>query len=70
MSGSVTTGWDSSASSVMENTTMVSDSPVHTDRLPQTHHSRGGDNDQPNPSPNVTSITCMAYLRYRDQPTF
>ena len=69
MSGSVTTGQDGFASSSMENTTVVPNSPVHTDRLPQTHHPRGGDNDQPDSSPNVTSISRMAYLRkrYRDQ---
>ena len=65
ISGSVTTGQGSSASSGIENTIMVPDSPVHIARLPHTHHSRGGDNDQPDSFPNVISygITQEEILR-------
>lgn len=53
----------------LENTTVVSNSPIHHDRLSWTHHSEAGANDQSESSPNVTSIRHVAYLRkrYRDQ---
>ena len=69
ISGSISTGQDCPASSSLENTTMVSNSPVHTDRLPQNHHSSSGNNNQSASSSNVTTASRMAYLRkrYRDQ---
>lgn len=69
ISGSVTTSQDCFTGSSMENTTVVSNSPVHADRLPQAHHSSDGNNNQPDSSPNVSTVSRMAYLRksYRDQ---
>ena len=67
--GSISTSQDCPASSSPENTTMVSNSPVHTGRLSQNHHSSCRNNDQPTSSSNVLSGSRMAYLRkrYRDQ---
>ena len=48
---------------------MVSDSPVHTDRLSQNHHSSSRNNGQSTSSSNAPLTSRMAYLRkrYRDQ---
>ena len=69
ISGSISTGQDCPASPSLENTAVVSDSPVHIDRLPQNHHCSSGNNDQSASSSNVTTASRMAYLRkrYRDQ---
>ena len=69
ISGSISIGKDCPDSSSLENTTVVSDSSVHTGRLSQNHHTGSRNNGQSNSSPNVPSVSCMAYLRkrYRDQ---
>ena len=69
ISSSISTGKDCPGSSSLENATMVSDSPDHTDRLSQNHLSSSRNNNQSTSSSNGSSASRMAYLRkrYRDQ---
>ena len=69
ISSSISAGKDCPGSSSLENATMVSDSPDHTNRLSQNHLSSGRNNDQSTSSSIGPSASRMAYLRkrYKDQ---